>query len=303
MIDFRSPQLSDEKWIKKKISEMDFPTCEYSFGNIMSYTAVMDIRVADCYGCLVTRCTFTDGYFEYCFPVGNGNTELALAEIVADGIKNGEPFGIFGMNKDNAEMLSELYSDKFDVHFERDMCDYVYNCEELISLAGKKYQPKRNHISFFEKNYNWSYEKISSDNIDECVEMAEHWLELSRHDDKQSLIQELSIIRKAFSMYDCLGYIGGLLRIDGRVVAFAMGEPLSDDIFCVHFEKAYTDIRGAYQMINRQFVMNELSGYKYINREDDVGSENLRKAKLSYYPAIIADKYEATYINENYSEL
>ena len=302
MIDFRSPRLSDEKWIKEKILQMDFPTCEYSFGNIFSYTAIMDIRVAECYGCLVTRCTFRDGFVEYCFPAGNGDKEMALREIIGDGIKNGIPFGIFGMNKNDAELLGKYYSDRFDIHYERDMCDYIYLSDDLINLKGKKYQPKRNHISFFEKNFNWKYEKITSENISECIEMAEKWLELSQHEDKESLVQELEIIRRAFDFYDVLGYKGGLLRVDGRVIAFTMGEAVSDDIFCVHFEKAYTDIRGAYPMINRQFVMNELSEYKYINREDDTGSENLRKAKLSYYPAILADKYEATYINEDYSE-
>lgn len=302
MIDFHSPVLSDEKWIKEKISQMDFPTCEYSFANIFSYSAIMDIKVADCHGCLVTRCTFRDGFVEYCYPAGNGDSLLALGEIVEDGIRNGVPFGIFGMNKDNAAILSKYYSDCFDIHYERDMCDYIYLSEDLINLKGKKYQPKRNHISYFEKNFNWSYERICDDNISECIEMAEKWIEQSQHEDKEPLNQELEIIRRAFDFYNGLDYIGGLLRVDGRVVAFTMGERLTDDIFCVHFEKAYTDIRGAYPMINRQFVMNELSGYKYINREDDTGSENLRKAKLSYHPAILADKYEATYINENYSE-
>lgn len=301
MIDFRSPQLSDEMWIKDKISQMKFPTCEYSFGNILSYTSIMDIKVAESYGCLVTRCIFRDGFVEYCFPAGNGDVVSALSEIISDGIKNGVPFGIFGMNEDDAEILSKHYRSCFDIHYERDMCDYIYLSEDLKNLKGKKYQPKRNHISYFEKNYNWVYEKISVENIPECIEMAERWLELSRHEDKESLRQELEIIRRTFDYYGQLRYKGGLLRVDGKVIAFTMGESLSEDIFCVHFEKAYTDIRGAYPMINRQFVINELSSYKYINREDDTGSENLRKAKLSYYPAILADKYEATYINENNS--
>ena len=98
---------------------------------------------------------------------------------------------------------------------------------------------------------------------------------------------------KVFDNFDELDIIGGVLKVDGRVVAYTMGEPGSKDVFCVHIEKAFSDVRGAYPMINQQFVMNELSGYKYINREDDTGAENLRKAKLSYYPAFLAEKYEA----------
>lgn len=295
MIDFRKPQLSDEKWIKERVSHLSFPTCEYSFGNIFSYTAMMDIKIADCFGCLVTKCTLNDGYVEYCFPVGDGDVEAALAEIVADGIQNGVTFGIFGMNKADADILKEHFSEHFDIRFERDMCDYVYLSDDLINLKGRKYQPKRNHISYFEKNYNWQYEKIDSASIPDCISMAEKWLELSQHEDKEPLYNELKIIKRAFEHYGQLAFTGGLLRVDGEVIAFTMGEKLSDDIFCVHFEKAFTHFRGAYPMINRQFVMNELSSYKYINREDDTGSENLRKAKLSYYPAVLADKFEATY--------
>ncbi len=294
MIDFRNPELSDEKWIKERISHLVIPTCEYSFGNIFSYTAVMDIKVADCCGCLVTKCTLADGFVEYCFPVGGGDVEGALSEIVEDGMNLGIIFGIFGMNKDNADMLGRLFPDVFDIRYERSMCDYFYLSDDLINLKGKKYQPKRNHISFFEKSFSSLYESINRSNIPECISMAEKWLELSRHEDKEPLINELRIIKKAFEHYEQLGFKGGLLRVDGQVVAFTMGEKLTDDVFCVHFEKAFTHIRGAYPMINREFVKNELSSFKYINREDDTGAENLRKAKLSYYPVFLADKYEAT---------
>ena len=110
---------------------------------------------------------------------------------------------------------------------------------------------------------------------------------------KEELEGELKIIKRVFDNYDKLDYVGGVLRVDGKVVAYTMGEPGPKDVFCVHIEKAFSDIRGAYPMINQQFVKNELSSYRYINREDDTGAENLRKAKLSYYPVALAEKYEA----------
>lgn len=295
MIDFHSPTLEDECWIKEKIAEMPFPLCEYTFGSIFSYTAKMGIKVALKYDCLVTKCRFIDNYVEYCFPVGNGDKIKAIEFIIEDGIRNEIPFGIFGMNEDGARLLSEHFSDKFDICLHRDTADYIYLSEDLINLSGKKYQPKRNHISYFTKNYNWSYERITDGNICECIEMSRCWLEGSSEEMKRELDAELGVILKAFENYNELGYVGGLLRVDGRVVAYTMGEEMTKDMFCVHFEKAYTNIRGAYQMINQQFVKNELSGYKYINREDDTGAENLRKAKLSYYPVLIPDKYEAEY--------
>ena len=284
--------LEDKKWINKILSEVDFYTCEYLFGNIFSYGAKMEILVSEISGCLVTKC-IQDDYVMYCCPVGKGNLKDAFDFILDDAKDDGRDFEIFGISPDTAEFMSKNYGDILDIFLVRDTFDYIYNSEDLINLTGKKYQPKRNHISYFMKNNNWSYERLTVDNIPECYEMSKLWLEGALEEYREELEGELKIIKRVFDNYDKLDYVGGLLRVDGRVVAYTMGEPASMDIFSVHIEKAFSDIRGAYPMINQQFVKNELSGYKYINREDDTGAENLRKAKLSYYPAILAEKYEA----------
>ena len=284
--------LEDKNWINESLSEVDFYTCEYPFGNIFSYGAKMDILVGEISGCLVTKC-IQDDYVMYCCPVGKGNLKDAFDFILDDAKADGRDFEIFGISPDTAEFMSKNYGDVLDIFLVRDTFDYIYDSEDLINLIGKKYQPKRNHISYFMKNNNWSYERLTVDNIPECYEMSKLWLEDSLEEYREELEGELKIIKRVFDNYDKLDYVGGLLRVDGRVVAYTMGEPASKDVFCVHIEKAFSDIRGAYPMINQQFVKNELSGYKYINREDDTGAENLRKAKLSYYPVILAEKYEA----------
>lgn len=294
MLEFHRPTLGDKKWIDERIGESGFLTCEYTFGNIFSYTAKIDIEVADVFECLVTKCRINN-FITYCYPAGKGDKIKAVEFIIEDGKKEGKSFSIFGMNTENAKELSENFVDRFDITLERDSFDYIYLSEDLINLKGKKYQPKRNHISFFMRNNNWSYERINKDNISECLQMSEDWLETSESEYIEDLESEMKIIRLVFKNYEALGYVGGLLRCDGKVIAYTMGERMNDEAFCVHFEKAYHDIRGAYPMINQQFVMNELSEYKYIDREDDVGAENLRKAKLSYHPALLPDKYEAKY--------
>ena len=284
--------LDDKKWINDILSQVDFYTCEYPFGNIFSYGAKMEILVGEISGCLITKC-IQDDYVMYCCPVGKGTLKDAFDFILEDAKVDGRDFEIFGINPDTAEFMSKNYGDILDIFLVRDTFDYIYNSEDLINLTGKKYQPKRNHISYFMKNNNWSYERLTEENIPECLEMSKLWLENSLEEYREELEGELKIIERVFDNYDKLDYVGGLLKVDGRVVAYTMGEPASKDLFCVHIEKAFSDIRGAYPMINQQFVKNELSGYKYINREDDTGAENLRKAKLSYYPAILAEKYEA----------
>ena len=284
--------LEDKNWINEILSEVDFYTCEYPFGNIFSYGAKMLIQVGNIEGCLVTKCEYDD-YVMYCCPIGKGDMKKAVEFILDDAENDGRDFEIFGISPSSAEFISENFPGVFDISLERDTFDYIYNSEDLINLSGKKYQPKRNHISFFMRNTNWSYERITKENIPECLEMSKIWLEGALEEYRYDLEAELKIIERVFDNYEELGYVGGLLRADGRVIAYTMGEPASKDMFCVHIEKAFSDIRGAYPMINQQFVKNELSQYKYINREDDTGAENLRKAKLSYYPAILAEKYEA----------
>lgn len=292
MTELHTVTLGDKKWINEILADVPFFTCEYPFGNVFSYGAKMEIKVGDVAGCLVTKCIYDD-YAMYCCPIGNGDMKEATRFILEDAEKDGRDFEIFGICPDSAEFLSKHFGDKLDIFLQRDTFDYIYSSEDLINLAGKKYQPKRNHISFFMRNNNWSYERITRENIPECLEMSKLWLESALEEYRDELEAELKIIERVFDYYEELGYVGGLLRADGKVVAYTMGERMTDEMFCVHIEKAFSDIRGAYPMINQQFVKNELSHYKYINREDDTGAENLRKAKLSYYPVILAEKYEA----------
>lgn len=298
MIDFHTPAIEDRGWIKQRISEMGGPSCEYTFGNIFSYTAKMDIKVAEIYGCLVTRCIFEDSVM-YCYPMGNGDRKKATEALIEDGLSFSKDFIFFGLTRELAEELESNFPGKFDIEFDRDGSDYLYYSEDLINLSGKKYQPKRNHISYFEKNYNWNYETITRDNIPECISMNEQWIENSLAEYREDLEYEFEIIKRAFEHYEALELKGGLIRVDGEVIAFTVGEEMNENTFCVHFEKAFSSYRGAYPIINREFCKRELSSYKYIDREDDVGAENLRKAKLSYYPAIIREEYEAKLKNVN----
>ena len=180
----------------------------------------------------------------------------------------------------------------------RNSFDYVYSREKLATLKGKKYHAKRNHISYFEKNNNWSFEPLTRENIADCVAMNEKWYELNVEKDRVGIEHEREVLRMNFDHFDEIGCVGGVLRVDGEVVAFTFGERLNDNTFVTHFEKAFSDIRGAYPMINRLFAQEMLSDYEFVNREDDVGSEGLRSAKLSYHPDILLEKFVAVKIQD-----
>lgn len=169
---------------------------------------------------------------------------------------------------------------------------YIYTREKLATLAGKKLHGKRNHIARFKDSGDWSYEPMTAENVEECRTMTYTWIHMREEKWNEEMNQEISVLHEAFDHMQELGLVGGVLRRDGQIVAFSIGERLNSETFVVHFEKAYPDLQGAYPMINQQFVLHECEGYAYVNREEDTGDPGLRKAKLSYYPDILLPKYE-----------
>jgi hypothetical protein len=137
---------------------------------------------------------------------------------------------------------------------------------------------------------NWSYERITKENQEDCFQMALKWRTDHECEYDQEKRAEMCVALNSLRLLEELNLVGGLLRIEDQVVAFTIGEPLNPDTFVVHIEKAFPDIQGAYPMINQQFVEHEAQDYKYVNREEDTGSQGLRKAKLSYHPAFLVEK-------------
>ena len=182
------------------------------------------------------------------------------------------------------------------MEFDRDIADYIYETQALIELKGRKYHGKKNHINKFSKMYDWSYEAITPENTQECLDMLKKWKAQNCATEDLEKHAEICVSEASLREREFLGLTGGLLRVDGQVVAFTVGEQIHPDTFCVHIEKAFADIKGAYSMINQQFLIHEAADCKYVNREDDVGDPGLRKAKLSYHPAFLEEKGVAFYI-------
>ena len=175
---------------------------------------------------------------------------------------------------------------------DRDNHDYIYNTQDLLYLKGKKFHAKRNHINQFMANYDYEYVEIRPDMLDECMNVYQNWL---RNKDTQQpgVLGEREAIGQAIRYMDLLGVKGGGIRIDGQLVAFTLGQRIDDEMAVIHIEKADDSIVGLYAMINQQFVTHEWMDTLYINREEDMGIEGLRKAKLSYHPVKLLEKYYA----------
>jgi hypothetical protein len=181
----------------------------------------------------------------------------------------------------------------YQLKLDRDNCDYVYNMEDLRDLAGKKYHGKRNHIHQFLSRYSYEYIEIGPEAMDACMQVYDEWME-AREPEEKSAERERDAIHIGFKYMRALELIGGGILIDGKLRAFTLAEKISPTMAVVHIEKADGAIPGLYPLINREFVNQALGDMRLINREEDMGLEGLRKAKLSYHPAFLLEKYQAT---------
>lgn len=287
MIEFREPRLEDKQWVQELLQYSEYNNSEYSFGLNYIWRRLLQKGIARHKDLFLAKSNLRGG--AYLFPAGTGDWKEAIELYREDAKKNGIPLRLYSVTPEMAELLKSQYDGQFTYEPLRYAADYVYRSSDLIELKGRKYHGKRNHISRFETNNpDWAYEDITADNLEQCREMFQKWLE--ENQDKQGLEDEKYALYDSFDHFEELGFQGGLIRAGGQVVAFTIGEELTRDCFVLHFEKAFSHIQGAYPMINREFAARRLSGYRYINREEDMDIPGLRKSKMSYQPAMLVER-------------
>lgn len=184
-----------------------------------------------------------------------------------------------------------LSADGFDVQPDRDNWDYVYRVQDLIELPEDRYPDKVAHIRRFERRFRHEYRRITPELVPACQELQDLWCDEKHCDLHSSLRAEARAVKEVLANLDALGVVGGAILVNDRVQAFALGEPLNANTVVVHIEKASPDLHGAFQVINQQFLAHEWAGWEYVNREQDVGEPGLRKAKESYHPAKMIEKF------------
>ena len=268
--------------------------CGYSFANLYIWGR--------------QRAAFTGGYLAlfsqfdrkavYPFPVGQGELRPVLDAIIADAGQRGIPCCITGMTKADCDLLESLYPGRFRFYHDRDGYDYVYHIDDLAELKGRKFQRKRNHVNrFFLLHPRCRLEPLTEANLEAVQDMATAWYlhRQAKDPDGDYHLEQLALMR-ALAAPEKLG-MDGLVLLDGeKILAFSMASRLSPDTMDIHFEKARDDVDGAYAAINQAFAKYLREKYpeiRYLNREDDMGLEGLRKAKLSYNPAFLVENYWA----------
>lgn len=275
-------------------SKTDHPFSDFNFSNLFIWRFAREISfcIVDQFLIIKTQYPQEEPYFFYPFELEARNEKdrkVVLEKLIAL-----YPKTIFkSMSKDQAQELEKFFPSRFAIASNRDRFDYVYSIAELIALSGRKYHKKKNHLNkFFQSNPNFSFELITSKNCTEVMQTYEKWYACNPNKD-EALQSEKEGIFSLLKNLESLCVVGGLIRIEGEIVAFSFGEAVDEKNVVMHIEKANTAIQGIYQAINQQFLAHAFCQYQWVNREEDLGIEGLRKAKLSYQPCFLLEKYEA----------
>lgn len=302
MIDFQPVTPDKKESYTRLLMDGRERGCEYSFANLCLWGrqkgAIVD-------GNLVLFSQYNRRSV-YPFPVGNGDKAKVIAAIMEDAQQRGIPCRLTGLREEDIALLENLFPGKFRFHCDRDSYDYVYSIADLAQLKGRRYQKKRNHCNRFRDSFPYSEaQPIGPENIGAVEQLIDTWYDVRLREDPQGdYHMEQAALKKALQNYKALG-MEGLVLMDGQTaLAMTFGSPISPDTFDVHFEKALPEAEGAYAAINFEFaryLQNKYPQLLYLNREDDLGQEGLRKAKLSYYPHHMVEKCWACLLEDGYA--
>mgnify|MGYP003398623398 FL=1 len=295
MIEFKDITVEDKDTITSFTMNSCRRNCDLSFSNLCSWRFMYNTKFAVIDNFLVFK-FWLHGRVSYMMPVGQGDPEKELIEkLIEDSQLEGEPLRLMGVCQGMKKRLNDILPGKFEFTTNRDYSDYIYLRSDLATLTGKKFQSKRNHINRFKKEYTYKYVPITPDRVQECLYLEAEWCKANDCDKQDGSGNERRAIVVALEHFEELGLSGGILYANDKIVAFTFGMPINKETFGVHVEKADTTVDGAYAMINFEFANHIPETFTYINREEDLGIEGLRKAKLSYQPETILEKFVAHY--------
>jgi hypothetical protein len=262
---------------------------EFTFTNLFIWRHYYQLQVSVVHDFL-TLLGQPPGSAPFLFPpVGGGDiqswTKTGLEALKADGHRP-------RIGRVPDPLAGELASlPGVELVLDRDNSDYVYLTENLVQLSGNRYHSQKNHVNRLKKNNDWEYFPLTPELVIECLNLQEAWCRLRQCEESPSLLNEEQAIVEALKHIDFLPYRGGVIRMRGKVAAFSLGEILNPDTVVVHIEKANPEIPGLYALINQQFLEKEWSAIRYVNREQDLGEPGLRKAKESYHPDHLVEKF------------
>ncbi len=175
-----------------------------------------------------------------------------------------------------------------------DQWDYLYSVPDLVELKGNRFHKKKNLLNQFRKKYDFAYLPLTPDMVEGALGMQEDWCVWRDCESDDTLASENYAIARVLANWESLADVsGGAILVDGEMAAFTVAEQMNEETVLIHFEKGLTAYKGIYQAINQMFLA-ENHHFRWVNREQDMGDEGLRRAKRSYHPVEFVRKYRVT---------
>lgn len=293
MLEFKEITLEDKDLLNQYLLKNPYGNCDFSFANIFIWRKTYQTRYAVVDGFLVILSRLKN----FLMPLGEGDLAGVLKKLIAYAEETGNPFRMVAVTPQMEEKLKAAMPGVFEYCENRDWSDYIYLTEDLIYLKGKKFHSKRNHINKFSLEHAYEFIELTGADMKRCSEMHDQWCEENYSDDDKSEMEEVFAVKEALKNFEALSLHGGAITVGEKMVAFTLGQPINENTFDILIEKALGDYALAYTVINRCFAHRKCKNYTYINREEDLGLEGLRRAKLSYNPVLILEKKVAVLKN------
>jgi hypothetical protein len=290
--EFKPLELKDRDFIQEILWRYQPQTSEWTFTNLFIWRSHYGVQWSMHQDWLIVLCTTNTNGSYALQPIGPPSRREVvhlLLQWLREEKKEKEP----KIQRADQLLISEIDGEK-DLLTEptRDHFDYVYRSEDLIQLAGRKYHSKRNHINNFLNTHTFTYAPLSDEFAKTCLELTESWCEWRRCEEDMNLLDEWEAVRQALNHLGALKIEGGVILIENKVEAFALGELLNEKTAVVHIEKANSEIPELYAVINQKFCEKLWRNVCYVNREQDLGKPGLRQAKLSYFPDHLVEKFQ-----------
>lgn len=297
MIPFRPILLSDRAAIGRLLQWSRAPICDHTFANLYAWQQTYRTSWAEVEGRLVVRFMVESGDYTYMIVGGGEAFDRIMPRLKAEAEHQRQPLRMVCLSSEDVEQFrrwlrnTDEKEESYAFCDNRDYSDYIYSVEELCALRGRRFQPKRNHVNRFESQYDYRFEPLRREHFEECLKLECLWqrrkgdLEDCRESDEQMAI------RRVLEAYEELDMLGGVILIEDHVAAFTFGSAIDSETFCTHVEKADAAYEGIFPMINRCFAMMLRDrGFRWVNREEDMGLAGLRRSKLSYHPHHLQEK-------------
>lgn len=295
MLEWSIPEAEDEDWINSCIAVSGTMASDASFANIYLLRNKYSTKISRYKDFIIRKYSGKGARCGYTFPLGKGDVAKALAEIEKDAKECGERLQFAFVTEEQKEVLENAMPARFCYSSDAGDSDYIYLRSELASLSGKAFHKKKNHFSKFVRTYpDYKYYEIGACNIYDAQKVADTWYYEHLQDEDASQLAEYKAIKEALDNFEELGLIGGIIYVNDSPCAMTIASKINENTVDVHFEKAVGEyaLNGGYAAINKLFS-EKLDGVTWLNREEDIGIEGLRKAKLSYRPKIMLKKYSA----------